>query len=124
MSRAEDVTAATRTADADAGGYPTSRTALLLIDPYNDFLSEGGKFWPRVEEVAKGVRLLTAMVRKTGIQTFIVPHRRWEPATNPYQLASGEAQAFAKGSWGGEWRPEFAPQARDIVVCCSNSDIS
>jgi nicotinamidase-related amidase len=21
-------------------------TALLVIDPYNDFISEGGKFWP------------------------------------------------------------------------------
>ena len=22
-------------------------TALLLVDPYNDFLPEGGKVWPR-----------------------------------------------------------------------------
>ena len=26
-----------------------SSTALLLIDPYNDFLSEGGKVWSRVK---------------------------------------------------------------------------
>jgi hypothetical protein len=25
--------------------YEASRTALLLVDPYNDFLSEGGKLW-------------------------------------------------------------------------------
>ena len=24
--------------------------------------------------------------------------------------------SFARGEWGGEWRPEFAPQAGDIVV--------
>ena len=35
---------------------PTS-TALLLIDPYNDFLSEGGKIWPYVREVAEAVDL-------------------------------------------------------------------
>ncbi|MDR3024954.1 isochorismatase family protein [Chryseobacterium sp.] len=32
--------------------YERSKTALLFIDPYNDFLSEGGKVWPRVKEVA------------------------------------------------------------------------
>lgn len=29
-----------------------ARTGLLFVDPYNDFLSEGGKLWPRVKEVA------------------------------------------------------------------------
>ena len=27
-------------------------TALVLIDPYNDFISEGGKLWDRIEAVA------------------------------------------------------------------------
>jgi nicotinamidase-related amidase len=29
--------------------YQREKTALLFIDPYNDFLSEGGKIWPRVK---------------------------------------------------------------------------
>jgi nicotinamidase-related amidase len=33
-------------------------TALLLVDPYNDFLSEGGKVWPALEAAAKEVGLL------------------------------------------------------------------
>ena len=28
-------------------------TALLVIDPYNDFISEGGKFWPRLKTLAE-----------------------------------------------------------------------
>jgi len=32
--------------------YTKDRTALLFIDLYNDFLSEGGKLWPMVEGVA------------------------------------------------------------------------
>jgi nicotinamidase-related amidase len=109
--------------------YPKDRTALLFIDPYNDFLSEGGKLWPMVEGVAKDVGLLnnlrtiTTTMRKLGIQVFIVPHRRWElddfeswDHPTPYQLASGEQQIFAKGRWGGEWHPEFAPQPGDIIV--------
>ena len=31
---------------------PLSSTALLVIDPYNDFLSEGGKLWERTKETA------------------------------------------------------------------------
>lgn len=26
--------------------YPLNRTAYLLVDPYNDFLSENGKVFP------------------------------------------------------------------------------
>jgi ureidoacrylate peracid hydrolase len=28
-------------------------TALLVIDPYNDFISEGGKVWERLKTVAE-----------------------------------------------------------------------
>jgi nicotinamidase-related amidase len=65
--------------------YTKERTALLFVDPYNDFLSDGGKLWPLVESVAKEVGLLdnlrniTAAIRKAGIRIFIVPHHRWEP---------------------------------------------
>ena len=109
--------------------YPTDRTALLFVDPYNDFLAEGGKLWPRVAEIAKAVglhenlRSVTAAARKTGLPVFIVPHHRYEPDDlknwdhpTPYQLGSAKLQIFAKDSWGGEWFPEFAPQAGDIVV--------
>jgi nicotinamidase-related amidase len=65
--------------------YDRAATALLFIDPYNDFLSEGGKLWPRVKDVAGQVGLLdnlraiTRAVRRAGIQVFIVPHHRWRP---------------------------------------------
>lgn len=105
------------------------RTALLFVDPYNDFLSEGGKLWPKVQEVATEVGLLdhlrtiVAAVRKAAMPIFVAPHRRWEPGDfedwdhpSPYQLAAGASQVFAKGSWGGEWHPDFAPQPGDTVV--------
>jgi ureidoacrylate peracid hydrolase len=28
-------------------------TGLLVVDPYNDFISEGGKLWPRVREIVE-----------------------------------------------------------------------
>jgi ureidoacrylate peracid hydrolase len=33
--------------------YNKQRTALLVIDPYNDFISEGGKVWGRLKAVAE-----------------------------------------------------------------------
>jgi nicotinamidase-related amidase len=105
------------------------RTALLLVDPYNDFLSEGGKLWPRVEAIALEVglldnlRALVLAARANGIKVFIVPHRRWEPGDyedwdhpNPTQRAVMERHTFARGEWGGEWHQDFAPQIGDIVV--------
>lgn len=109
--------------------YSRDRTALLLVDPYNDFLSEGGKLWPMVEDVATEVGLLanlraiTAAARSESIAIFIVPHHRWEPGDyadwdhpTPYQLVGGKRQSFAKGSWGGEWHPDFVPRQGDVIV--------
>ncbi|MDP3859778.1 MAG: isochorismatase family cysteine hydrolase [Stagnimonas sp.] len=109
--------------------YDATRTALLFVDPYNDFLSEGGKLWPRLAEVANSVRLhdnlraLSSAVRAAGIPVFIVPHHRAEPDDfqgwdhpTPYQLGAAKVQIFAKGSWGGDWHPDFAPRPGDIVV--------
>jgi len=35
--------------------YEKEITALLVIDPYNDFISEGGKVWDRLKGVAKRI---------------------------------------------------------------------
>ena len=32
-------------------------TALLVIDPYNDFISEGGKLWDRIKTVAEANKM-------------------------------------------------------------------
>ncbi len=108
---------------------PLVGTALLFVDPYNDFLAEGGKLWPYVKQVAAEVRLLdnliaiSAAVRRAGMPIFIVPHHRWEPGDylawahpNPDQLASGKLETFARGTWGGDWHPAFVPQAGDVIV--------
>jgi nicotinamidase-related amidase len=109
--------------------YRKSSTALLFVDPYNDFLSEGGKIWPRVKAVAEEVGLIENLrsidqaVRSADIRVFIVPHRRWEAGDyecwchpNPTQIAIMKRHSFARGEWGGDWHPEFAPKPGDIVV--------
>jgi nicotinamidase-related amidase len=114
-------------ADTDPN-YDISRTALLFVDPYNDFLAEEGKAWPMVAEVAKSVglhdnlRKVVGAVRSSGMQVVIVPHHRWKPGDldgwnhpNPYMVGGYKRLVFAEGSWGGEWFPEFAPQDGDLI---------
>jgi nicotinamidase-related amidase len=60
-------------------------TAILLADPYNDFLGDGGKLWPRVKAIAEAVNLLVHLrevvstARAHGLEIFFVPHNRWKP---------------------------------------------
>ncbi len=109
--------------------YPAGRTAYLLVDPYNDFLAEGGKIYPALAEVAGAVglhdhlRALDRAVRSAGLPVFIVPHRRWRPGDyedwdhpNPTQRLIMQRHSFAHGTWGGEFHPDFAPQPGDVVV--------
>ena len=109
--------------------YPKGSTALLCIDPYNDFMAEGGKMWPALAEVATSVDLhanlakLRAAARKVGVPNFILPHHRhhdtdfkgWAHLT-PSQAAAHEYQLFAAGSWGGEFYDGFGPEAGDIII--------
>lgn len=109
--------------------YPQESTALLIVDPYNDFLSEGGLLWPRLKAVAEQVglkdnmRAICAAARKAALPIFIVPHHQW--ADGAYsgwsqmtygQTWSEEHHLCAKGTWGGEFHEQFAPQSGDVVV--------
>lgn len=109
--------------------YPTDRTAYLLVDPYNDFLSEGGKVYPFIQAIANEVglidnlRKLDRKVRHQGIPVFYVPHRRWEQGDyeswshpSPNQLKVLKGHHFARGEWGGEWHPAFTPKTGDTIV--------
>ena len=93
--------------------YVIERTGLLLVDPYNDFLSPTGKLWPRAKEVAEEVNLLSNLksivdaARQSGVRIFVVPHHRWEPGdyihwkhVTPRQLAGAKNQVFRKGYLG------------------------
>ncbi len=113
----------------DLSNAAAKRTALLFVDPYNDFLADGGKLWPMVADVAKSVglrenlRAIVKAARAAGIAIFIVPHHHAEPGEyanwthpTPYQLGASKMQVFAKGSWGGEWHPDFTPEPGDTVV--------
>jgi len=104
-------------------------TALLVIDPYNDFISDGGKIWDRVKAVGGAnncvphmLQVLTA-ARKAGLRVFYALHHRYRPGDYetwkyiaPIQKAAWSRKTVEDGTWGAEIRPEFAPQPGDIAA--------
>jgi len=104
-------------------------TGLLVIDPYNDFISEGGKVWDRLKVVAEANNCVPNMMqvldvaRKASIRVFYALHRRYRPGdyetwkyVAPIQKAAWSRRTFEYGTWGGEIRREFEPQPGDIVA--------
>ena len=104
-------------------------TALLVVDPYNDFISEGGKLWPRIKAVAEPNNCVPNMLqvldvaRKAKLQIFFAMHHRYRPGDYetwdyiaPIQKAAWTRKTFEYGTWGGEFRAEFAPKPDEIVV--------
>lgn len=92
--------------------YPLDRTAYLLVDPYNDFLSEGGKVFPLIKPMAEqnglldNLRKLDRAVRSLRIPVVIVPHHRWEKGDyeswdhpTPTQCKVMHMHHFARGEW-------------------------
>ena len=109
--------------------YERDITALLVVDPYNDFISEGGKIWDRIRAVAEAndcvphmLQILNA-ARQAKFRVFYVPHRRYRPGDYetwkyiaPIQKAGWMRRTFEYGTWGGEFRAEFEPKPGEIVV--------
>jgi ureidoacrylate peracid hydrolase len=109
--------------------YEKDITALLIIDPYNDFISDGGKVWGRLKAVAEAngcvpnMARVLSVARKAGLRIFYALHHRYRPGDYetwkyiaPIQKAAWSSKVFAYGTWGGEIRSEFAPQPGDTVA--------
>src|SRR5262245_9949450 len=109
--------------------YDKQLTGLLVIDPYNDFISEGGKRWGRLKGVAENNACVPHMLqvlnaaRTAGLRVFYALHRRYRPGDYetwkyiaPVQEAAWLHRTFEYGTWGGEIRTDFVPRPGDIVA--------
>jgi len=109
--------------------YDEQLTALLVIDPYNDFISEGGKLWDSVRDVTEANNCVPHMLqvlnaaRNAELRVFYALHHRYRPGDYetwkyiaPVQKAAWLRKSFEYGRWGGEIRREFEPQPGDIVA--------
>src|SRR5580765_3827396 len=109
--------------------YDKPLTALLVIDPYNDFISVGGKIWDRLKAVAEANSCVPHMLqvlnaaRRAELRVFYALHHRYRPGDYetwkyiaPVQKAAWMSKTFEDGTWGGEIRKEFEPRPGDIVA--------
>jgi ureidoacrylate peracid hydrolase len=109
--------------------YDRANTGLLVVDPYNDFISDGGKVWEHAKVVAEANNCVPHMLeilnaaRRTELRVFYALHHRYRSGDYetwkyiaPIQKRTCRQKLFEYGSWGGEIRTEFRPQASEIVA--------
>jgi nicotinamidase-related amidase len=109
--------------------YERELTALLVVDPYNDFISEGGKLWPLIKAVAEANDCVSNMMkvlnaaRAAKLRVFYAMHHRYRAGDYetwkyiaPVQRGSWQHKSFEYGTWGGEFRAEFVPAPGEIVA--------
>src|SRR5262245_27928192 len=109
--------------------YDKDITAIRVIDPYTDFISEGGKIWFRIRAVAAATGCVPHMLqvlnaaRIAKLRVFYAMHHRYRPGDYetwkyiaPIQKAAWKHKSFEYGTWGGEIRPEFEPLPGEIVA--------
>ena len=107
-------------------------TAVLLIDPYNDFLHPKGKLNARVAEslahtgTIEHLKEIVAAARKHKIPIFYGLHQQtdaysfqgWQ-SMNRSLSAVKSSSAFQKGSWGVEIYEGLEPNLDDGDVVVS-----
>jgi nicotinamidase-related amidase len=110
--------------------FDPGRTALLVIDPVNDFLSPEGAAWELTESTVKKhdvighLRHLVDGAREQGIAVMYGPmaYTSGDYADAQLHRRTGinrimfERQMFLAGSWGADFHPELRPDDDEIVL--------
>jgi ureidoacrylate peracid hydrolase len=110
--------------------FPPNLTALLVIDPVNDFLSEGGAGWELVKttveknDVIGNLKRAIEGARGREIPILFGPMAYTEEdyADEHLHRRSGinrlmfENKMFLAGSWGADFHPDLQPRDEDTVL--------
>ena len=109
-------------------------TALVIIDPQNDFLSEGGVVWDLVgdlvvkNQVVDRLSSLIARAKKAGVAVVYVPHyydkeyQAWGN-NNFIDKVMFERRMFERGKWGSEFHPQLEPDD-ETILCAPHKNLS
>ncbi len=125
-----DPDASHRLPQEDAKGFPRARTVLLVIDPVNDFLSEGGAAWDMTKwtvkkhDVVGHLKQAIDGARERGVPVLFAPMAYTEEdyADRELQRRSGinrlmfERKMFLAGSWGADFHPDLRPRDDEAVL--------
>ena len=111
-------------------GFVPERTALLVIDPVNDFLSEGGADWDMARrtvekhDVVGHLKQAIEGARQRGIPVLFAPmaYTAEDYEDHELQRRSGinrmmfEKKMFLAGSWGADFHPDLRPREDEVVL--------
>lgn len=110
--------------------FHLDRTVLLIIDPVNDFLSEGGAAWEMTKttlalhDVINNLRRAIEGARSAGVPVIFGPMAYTEEdyADEYLHHRCGinrlmfERKMFTAGSWGADFHPDLRPLENEIVL--------
>ena len=112
----------------------SSNTALLVIDPQNDFLAETGVVWDLVGEgvvknqVVDKLSKLIAKAKESGVEVFYSPHyydkefEAWKD-NNPIDSLMFERKMFDCNSSGSDFHPDLTPDD-STIICAPHKNLS
>lgn len=108
--------------------FDPSRTAVLIIDPQNDFLSEGGVVWDLVGDGVKSTKVVEHLVelrraaKEAEVPVFYCPHyysdnefATWKHL-NPIDQMMFDRKMFRTPGWGSEFHPDLVPDDNTFVL--------
>ena len=110
--------------------FDPSRTALLIIDPVNDFLHEDGAGWELTKSTVKKNDVVAQLgrlaegARSAGVPVLFGPMAYTAEDYTDQQLhrRSGinrvmfEKKMFLAGSFGADFHPDVQPQPGDVIL--------
>jgi nicotinamidase-related amidase len=113
-----------------ASGFRADRTVVLIIDPVNDFLSEGGAAWDLTKSTVKkndvvgSLRRVIDGAHERAVPVLFAPMAYTEEDYADEQLQRRtainrimfERRMFLAGSWGADFHPDLQPSDADIVL--------
>jgi nicotinamidase-related amidase len=111
---------------------PPPKTAIVLLDVYNDFLHPSGKIYPSVAESLSTTNTITHLLslvrtaRSAKLPIYYTLHQTWKPENysgwqhmNSTTTAISTSHAMEEGSWGAQIYEGLEPdmEGNGDVVC-------
>lgn len=118
------------TASSPSLSFDPARTAVLIIDPVNDFLHEDGAAWAMTKSTVKKNDVVAQLARladgarAAGVPVLFGPmaYTAEDYADEGWQRRSGinrlmfENKMFLAGSFGADFHPDIQPRPGDIIL--------
>ncbi|KAF4919211.1 Peroxyureidoacrylate/ureidoacrylate amidohydrolase RutB [Colletotrichum viniferum] len=116
----------------------STRTALVLVDPYNDFLHPEGALTPHLldlqeKSTVENIRSAVTAARSQSIPIYYGLHQQYTDHSfhgwkhmKPNNIKQSRLKFFAEGSWGAEILQGLEPDVTkgDVVAILSRILIS